>query len=232
MKSNMKKTAKICLFVSAVLCLALILVQFLPYWTAPGDPNYKPSTAESTTATTKATEATAEATADATGDATGDATDAPTETSKKKNPLAMLQTFTPPEVVLEPETDPISIFSFLVLNEDHPYIARYLGAETEANPEVINSLAGTFCIVMLLGFVAIVFVFLKSDKLWISVWPVVVGVGSLFGYLTQPVWAKGSLHIVLIAISAALTVAALIPFAIWLYSFKFWFMDPKKLEQK
>ena len=260
MKSSIKKTAKIALFVSAVLCLALILVQFLPYWTAPDDPNYKPPTKATAAATTAATtEATTEATTNATTDATTDAatdatTDAtvdgttaattpstedaakdPTESTGRK--VGLIKVDTEELESIEPETDPISIFEFLILPKDHPYIEKYLGANGEKGLEqaaVINSLAGTFCIVLLLGAVSIAFVILKSQKLWISVFPTFVGIGSLIGYLTEPVWKMGnpSLHLTLIILSAALTVASLTALGIWFYSFKFWFMDPKKLENK
>ena len=238
MKSTTKKTAKIALFVSAVLCLALILVQFLPYWTAPDDPNYKPPTTPTKEPTTEATtEATTAATGDATapsGDATvpstEEATEEATEETKKKRP-GLIQVVSPEDEPIEPETDPISIFEFLILPEDHPYIQKYLGCNGKTNPEVINSLAGTFCIVFLLGAVSIAFVVLKPEKLWISVFPTFVGIGSLIGYLTEPVWAmgNGAIHITLIALSALLTVSSLVALGIWLYSFKFWFMDPKKL---
>ena len=107
MKSNTKKIAKIALFVSAVLCLALILVQFLPYWTAPDDPNYKPAGTETTAA---ATDASADATA--------------TEETQQKRP-GLMKPVSQEDEVLEPETDPISIFNFLILPEDHPYIDLY-----------------------------------------------------------------------------------------------------------
>lgn len=223
MKSNTKKIAKIALFVSAVLCLALILVQFLPYWTAPDDPNYKPAGSETTAPATEAgTEAGTEAATDATEEAT--------EATKKK--VGLLPVVSLEDEPLEPETDPISIFNFLILPEDHPYIARHLGAQSKTHPEVINSLAGTFCIVLLLGAVSIALIVLKPNKLWVSAFPVFVGIASLIGYLTEPVWAMGNpgIHAVLIALSAALSVSSLVACGIWLYSFKFWFMDPKKLE--
>ena len=217
MKSNTKKIAKIALFVSAVLCLALILVQFLPYWTAPDDPNYKPADAETTAPATEAT-------------ATVEETEAATETTKKK--VGLMPLVSVEDEPLEPETDPISIFNFLILPEDHPYIARHLGAQSKVHPEVINSLAGTFCIVLLLGAVSIALIVLKPNKLWVSAFPVFVGISSLIGYLTEPVWAMGTpaIHVILIALSAALSISSLVACGIWLYSFKFWFMDPKKLE--
>ena len=97
---------------------------------------------------------------------------------------------------------------------------------------MINSLAGTFCIVFMLGIVAIVFIFVKPNSRWISVWPFAVGAGSLIGYLTEPRWAWGSVHILLIALSAALTIVSLIPLIIWVSSVKYWFMDPKQLQDK
>ena len=213
MKSNTKKLAKICLFISAVLCIALILAQFIPYWTAPGP------VADST-----------EATADTTGDAIEEAT---TETKKPiRGPINFDTLFGEEEEVIEPETDPISIFEFLILPGDHPYIEQYLGCESKEHPEVINSLASTFCIVFMLGIVAIVFVFTKPNSRWISVWPFAVGAGSLIGYLTEPLWALGSVHILLIALSAALTAVSLIPLIIWITSVKYWFMDPKQLQEK
>ena len=213
MKSNTKKLAKICLFISAVLCIALILAQFIPYWTAPG-PETDP------------TEATTQAANDATGEAT--------EATKKplRGPISIDSLVGLDEDVIEPETDPISIFEFLILPGDHPYIEQYLGCESKTHPEVINSLASTFCIVFMLGIVAIVFVFTKPNSRWISVWPFAVGAGSLIGYLTEPLWALGSVHILLIALSAALTAVSLIPLIIWITGVKYWFMDPKQLQNK
>ena len=218
MKSNTKKLAKICLFISAVLCIALMLAQFIPYWTAPGP---------ETDSTEAPTEVTTAATTEATEDATVESTKRPI-----RGPINFNTLFTEEDEAIEPETDPISIFEFLVLPGDHPYIEQYLGCEAKEHPEVINSLASTFCIVFMLGIVAIVFVFTKPNSRWISVWPFVVGAGSLIGYLTEPLWALGSVHILLIALSAALTAVSLIPLIIWITSIKYWFMDPKQLQEK
>ena len=214
MKSNTKKLAKICLFISAVLCVALILAQFIPYWTAPGPEG-------------DSTDANVEATTEATDDAN-------TETTKSsiRGPINFNTLFSEEDEVIEPETDPISIFEFLVLPSDHPYIEQYLGCEGKEHPEVINSLAGTFCIVFMLGVVAIIFVFTKPNSRWISVWPFAVGVSSLIGYLTEPLWALGSVHTLLIVLSAALSAVSLIPLIIWIASVKYWFMDPKQLQNK
>ena len=215
MKSNTKKIAKVCLFISAVLCIALILAQFIPYWTAPG-PETDP------------TEATTEAATEATGDATEEAA---TETKKPiRGPINFDSLFGEEEEVIEPETDPISIFEFMILPGDHPYIEQYLGAESREHPEVINSLASTFCIVLLLGVISIIFVITKPNSRWICVFPFTVGAGSLIGYLTEPLWALGSVHILLIALSSALTVVSLISLIIWISSAKYWFMDPKQLQ--
>ena len=241
MKSTTKKIAKICLFISAVLCLALIAAQFLPYWQAPAPEGYtgkeETTTATTTEATTEATtvETTVAATEGTEGTegtgATEESTEAATEETKKKRP-GLMPIVKPEDEVIDPELDPISIFNFLILPNDHPYIEQYLKADGKNNAPTINSLAGTFCIVLLLGAVSIALVITKSDKRWISVFPTVVGVGSLIGYLTEPVWAMGSLHTLLIALSAALTAVSLIPFFIWIFSVRFWFMDPKKLNNK
>lgn len=126
-------------------------------------------------------------------------------------------------------TETISILGYLALPSTHEDVTELL--DSSAN-EDINSLAGTFCIALLLGAVAVIFVILKPKSLWISVWPVAVGIGTLIGYLTEPRWALGSLHILLICLSAALTVASLVPFGIWINGMKYWFMDPKTLSDK
>ena len=123
-------------------------------------------------------------------------------------------------------TDTISILEYLALPSEHKDVTKAI--DTSAK-EDINSVAGTFCIALLLGAVVIIFVILKPRSMWISVWPLVVGIGTLIGYLSEPRWALGSLHIVLIALSAAITVAALVPFIIWIYGMRYWFMDPKTL---
>lgn len=163
MKKSTKKIAKTFLLITAALCVALILMQLVPYWT------YQNTKTES--------------------------------------------------------EDTISILEYLALPFSHPDVTKMLDS---SKPAVINSLAGTFCIALLLGVVSIVVSIVKSNTRWASVFPVVVGVGTLIGYLTEPRWALGgSMHIVLIIISAALTICALVPFCIGLYSIKYWFMDPK-----
>lgn len=122
----------------------------------------------------------------------------------------------------------ISILEYLGLPSAHKDVTKAI--DTSAK-EDINSVAGTFCIALLLGAVAIVFVIVKPKSLWISVWPLLVGAGSLIGYLTEPRWALGNLHMVLVALSAAITACAVVPFAMWIYSIKFWFVDPKTLTE-
>lgn len=123
-------------------------------------------------------------------------------------------------------TDTISILEYLALPSEHKDVTKAI--DTSAK-EDINSVAGTFCIALLLGAVVIIFVILKPQSMWISVWPLVVGIGTLIGYLSEPRWALGSLYIVLVALSAAITVVALVPFIIWIYGMRYWFMDPKTL---
>lgn len=125
-------------------------------------------------------------------------------------------------------TESISIFEYLGLPSAHKDVTKLLDSGAK---EAINSLATTFCFV-LLGAVSIAFTILKLNTLWVSVFPTVVGIGSLIGYLTEPRWQMGSIYIVLVVLSAALTVAALISFAICLYSIKYWFKDPKQLANK
>lgn len=123
-------------------------------------------------------------------------------------------------------TESISILGYLSLPTQHKDVTKAL--DTSAK-EDINSVAGTFCIALLLGAVSVIFVILKPKSLWISVWPLVVGVGTLIGYLTEPRWAMGSLYAVLVALSAAITVVSLVPFVIWISGMKYWFMDPKAI---
>lgn len=124
----------------------------------------------------------------------------------------------------------ISILEYLALPSQHKDVTKAIDT---SNKEDINSVAGTFCIALLLGVVSIIFVIVKPNSRWISVWPLTVGIGCLIGYLTEPRWALGgSLYYVLIGLSAAIVVAAAVPFAIWIYSFKYWFMDPKTLVQE
>lgn len=156
--------AKIFLFICAALCAALVLAQFVPYWT------YENS-----------------------------------ETAS---------------------SDTISILEYLALPGEHKDVTKTLDAGAN---EAINSLAGTFCIVFLLGIVSIAFILVKPNSLWVSVWPLVVGVGGLIGYLTEPRWQGGSIHIVLIILCAALILVTLVPFVLWFINMKYWFMDPKDL---
>lgn len=165
MKSSTKLLAKICLIISAVLCAALILVQFVPYWT------YQ-NTAEG-------------------------------------------------------KEDTISIIEYMAFPSDNTDVTDYFEDNTDSFK--INSLAGTFCIVFLLGIASIVFLVIKPNSRWISVWPTAVGLGSLIGYLTEPLWQLGSYYTVLVVLSAILTVAALIPFILWVTSVRYWFIDPKEL---
>lgn len=221
MKTKTKNIAKISLLVSGILCVALILMQFIPYWT----PNQAAIDACSTEASVmspifndfgnKATEDT-------------EGTNAATEATEAKNEK--------PDIY----TGSVSIFRYMFLPSSYPVISEYLDANYEVprgtdpstyNPR-INSLAGTFCIVFLLGIVSVIFIVLKPNKLWISVFPFVVGVGGLIGYLTESTWAMGSIYIVLVLLSALLTIASAIAVGIWLYSFKFWFMDPKTLNEQ
>ncbi len=126
-------------------------------------------------------------------------------------------------------TETISILEYLALPSAHKSVTNVLRSGTN---EAINSLATPFSIVLLLGGVSIALIILKLNSLWISVFPFVVGVGSLISYLIETRWQLGSLYIVLVALSAALTVIATVCFSISLYSIKYWFKDPKKLTNK
>lgn len=168
MKKSTKMLAKICLIISAVLCAALILAQFVPYWTYQN-----------------------------------------TEEGKE---------------------DTISIIEYMAFPTVKTDVTDYF--EDNTDNFNINSLAGTFCFVFMLGIVSIVFVVIKPNSRWISVWPTAVGLGSLIGYLTDPLWQLGSFYTVLVVLSALLTVAALISLIIWVASMRYWFMDPKELAKK
>lgn len=121
-------------------------------------------------------------------------------------------------------TDTISILEYTVLPSAHPDVTKYLN--TSSN-EAINSVAGTFCIVFMLGITSIVFFFVKPNALWTCLFPLAIGGFATVGYLTDPAYQLGSLNTVLIILSALLTVFALIATVIWVHSFKYWFMDPK-----
>ena len=121
-------------------------------------------------------------------------------------------------------TDTISIFEYLILPTSHTDVTSALDAGTN---EAINSLAGTFCIIYLLGLVTVIFVIIKPTSLWICVWPLATGVGSLIGYLTEPRWQMGSIYIVLVILSALLTLASIYPLITWIKYIRYWFMDPK-----
>ena len=186
MNAKTKLVAKICLIISAVLCVALIAVHFLDYWTPD---------------------------------------------QKSIDKIAKEAT----EEMPQTDAGPISIFKYLILPNDYPTITEYLGTEFR-NPRldpdpVINGIAGTFCIAVLLGAVAVVFVATKPNSRWISLFPFSVGAFTLYGYLTNEIWALGSLHTVLIGISAGITAFAGIALLIWLFSIRYWFMDPKKLKK-
>lgn len=123
-------------------------------------------------------------------------------------------------------SDTVSILEYLALPGTQEDVTDYLDAGSN---EAINSLAGTFCIVFLLGAVAIVFVCTKPNSLWISVWPLIVGAGGLIGYLTEPRWQSGSLYIVLVILSGLLTAVSIVPTVVWGISIRNWFLDPKDL---
>ena len=126
-------------------------------------------------------------------------------------------------------TETISVFEYLALPSAHKPVTKVLGSGTN---EVINSLATPFSIVLLLGGVSIMLIILKLNSLWVSVFPFVVGVGTLISYLTEPRWQLGGLYVVFVALSAALAVVATVCFSISLYSIKYWFKDPKQLANK
>ena len=133
------------------------------------------------------------------------------------------------------ETGSLSIFRFLVLPSNYPVMEEYLGTDdykATDTDKAINSLAGTFCVAFALAAVSVAFIILKSDKLWVSAFPMVVGVISLIGYLTEPLWKLGSIYTVLVILSAALTAVSLVAVVMWIMHIVFWFMDPKKLEKK
>ena len=185
MKSITKTLARIFLLVSAVLCVALALAQFLPYWTP-----------------------------------TQEAIDTVKASYEEER---------------EVETGPVSVFSYMILPSDHPVIEEYLGTndyKVTDEHKPINSLAGTFCIAFAVGIVAVIFIVLKNNTRWVSMFPFAVGVASLIGYLTEPLWALGKYYVVMLALSGALAVVAAVPFVIWLCSIRFWFMDPKQLQKK
>lgn len=166
MKSTTKKLAKISLFVCAALCAALILAQFMPYWTY--------------------------------------------DNSKTAS------------------SDTVSILEYLALPDTQKDVTSYLDS---GSAEAINSLAGTFCIAFLLGAVSIVLVCTNPNSLWISVFPLVVGIGGLIGYLAEPRWQSGSIYIVLVILCGLLTVISIIPTVIWGISIRNWFLDPKDLKK-
>lgn len=132
------------------------------------------------------------------------------------------------------ETGSLSVFEFMILPSSYPVMEEYLGAaDFKATDEhkVINSLAGTFCVAFLLGAVSIIFIVLKSDKLWVAAFPCAVGVMSTIGYLTEPLWKLGSIYMVFLVLAIALTVVSLVAVAMWIMHIVFWFMDPKRFEK-
>ena len=174
MKSSTKMLAKICLIVSAVLCVALIAAQFLPHWH-----------------------------------------------------------YTSFNEAMEEVPETTSIIKYMAFTYEEDDVTDYLKSQFKSPKDFkINSLASTFCIVVLLGIVSIAFVAVKPNSRWISVFPFAVGIGSFLGYLTEPLWKLGDSYTILLVLSAALAVVAMIPFVIWVASARFWFMDPKKLANK
>lgn len=135
----------------------------------------------------------------------------------------------------EIETGSLSILTFMALPSDYPVMEEYLGTndyKVTDEHKAINSLASTFCVAFAVSIVAVIVIILKSDKLWVSIFPVFVGVFCLVGYLTEPLWALGSIYMVLVVLSALLTAASLVPLVIWFISIRNWFIDPKLLENK
>lgn len=126
-------------------------------------------------------------------------------------------------------TETISILEYLALPSSHKSVTKFLDSSSN---EAINSLASPFCIVLLLGGVSIALIVTKLNNLWVTIFPVVVGVSSLISYLTESRWQLGSLYIVLIVLSAALTAASLFPLGVYLNSIRLWFKDPKELANK
>ena len=182
MKKSTKKLAKITLLICAALCAALILAQFVPYWTPD----------QESIDTVKASY------------------------DEEK----------------ELETGSLSIFQFMGLPSNYPVMDEYLGTndyKPADTHKAINSLALTFCVAFLLAGVTIAVIILNIDKLWISLFPVAVGVITLLGYLTEPLWALGSIYLPLLIISGLLTAVSLVPLCIWFISIRNWFKDPKDL---
>lgn len=184
MKKSTKNLAKITLLVCAVLCAALVLAHFVPYWT-------------------------------------------PTQ-----EVIDSVKASYDEDKVLY--TGSLSIFQFLFLPSDYPVMEEYLGTDDfkPTDPvKVINNLAGTFCVAFLLAAVYVVIYVLKSDKLWICLFPLAIGVVSFIGYLTEPMWALGSIYIVLVILSGLIAAVSIVPLVIWFISISNWFKDPKTLPQ-
>ena len=133
------------------------------------------------------------------------------------------------------DTSSVSVLEFMALPSNYPVMEEYLGTSDfmpKDEYKAINSLAGTFCAVFLLGAVSVVFIILKSDKLWVSAFPFAVGLIGTLGYIKEPLWKLGSFYPVFLGLSAALTVVSFVAVAMWIMHIVFWFMDPKRFEKK
>ena len=124
----------------------------------------------------------------------------------------------------------ISILEYFAFTYDRPDVTNYF--KSNIKQFNINDLASTFAITFFLGIASIILVVLKSDKLWISVFPFVVGCSSLIGLLTNPLWKLGNMYIISVILSAVLAICSMIAVVIWFVDIRNCFIDPKKLASK
>lgn len=172
MKKKINKLSLICLIICSVLCLALIVTQFIPFWTAE------------------------------------------------------VQIKTEEGETITQEKD-FSVWGYLSFPEDETQ--KQLGKDFEKTlgKDVfnINDLAGTACMILAFGILTIIFTACCYDKAWTFIFPLVCGISSLLGYLTQPVLQMGNLWIIPVVLSGLITAAAMLAGVGFFISIKQWLVD-------
>ena len=172
MKKKINKLSLVSLIICSVLCVALIVTQFIPFWSAE----------------------------------------------------VKIETESGEKVTQEKE---FSVWDYLSFPgaDVQKQLGKVFENEVGKDNYNINDLAGTACLILAFGVLTVIFTALKYDKSWTFVFPLVCGVGGVYGYLTNPVLHMGKLWILPLIISAVITVVALLAGIGFFVSIKKWFVD-------
>ena len=128
------------------------------------------------------------------------------------------------ERVMQEET--LSLWGFLSFPEDD--VQKQFNKNftaTYGDAYDINDVAGTGCLVLILGVVSIIFILLKPNKAWTFMFPLACGISGVIGYLTQPVLQAGNLWIVHLILSCLIIVGTVIPCIHFIKAIKSWLTE-------